>query len=149
MPDGPPATPPQVDAEPDRSSAETLDHLAGLSFEAFLDESYVALLVRQPESLTSLGVASWYGLRNDRLNDLSPEHLAETQRLEEGILGLLRQYDRDTLPPDSRVSYDVYEWWLALQVDGACFPGGLPSTVCTIRCTAVCRREFRERAEGD
>jgi uncharacterized protein (DUF885 family) len=100
------------------SSDETLSRLAGLSFDDFLEESYTALLVRQPQFLTSLGTAAQYGLRNDRLDDLSPEYVGETRSLEKTILELLRGYNRDSLLPGQRTSFDVYEWWLALRVDG-------------------------------
>jgi len=74
-------------------------------------------LIRQPQFLTSLGVAAEYGLRNDLLDDLSTGYLTETQTLEKGILELLQGFDRDALAPLSRTSFDVYEWWLDLQVD--------------------------------
>jgi len=99
------------------SSPETLNRLAGLPFEDFLEQSYAALLTRRPQFLTSLGVAAEYGLRNDLLDDLSTGYLTETQTLEKGVLELLQGFDRDALPPGSRTSYDVYEWWLDLQVD--------------------------------
>ncbi len=99
------------------SSPETINRLAGLSFEDFLEQSYAVLLTRRPQFLTSLGVAAEYGLRNDLLDDLSAGYLTETQALETGILELLQGFDRDALPPGPRTSYDVYEWWLNLQVD--------------------------------
>ena len=74
-------------------------------------------MIRQPQFLTSLGVAAEYGLRNDLLDDLSTGYLTETQTLEKGILELLQGFDRDALAPLSRTSFDVYEWWLDLQVD--------------------------------
>lgn len=97
---------------------QILDELQGLPFEQFLEDSYRQLLMREPQFLTSLGVAAEYGLRNDRLDDLSDAYLRETQAFEAGILGLLREYDRDSLPPESRTSFDVYEWYLDTIVDG-------------------------------
>ena len=111
-----PTTTPSV--EPGAGALSALDALAGLPFDDFLEESYSTLLVRQPQFLTSLGVAAQYGLRNDRLDDLSPGFIGATQDLERGILELLGTYDRETLLPGQRTSYDVYEWWLRLQVEG-------------------------------
>ncbi len=92
--------------------------LAELRFGEFLEASYAQLLVRDPENLTSLGVAADYGLRNDRLKDWSPAFLAETQALEAAILDQLRSYERAELAAEDRVSYDVYEWYLDQQVRG-------------------------------
>jgi uncharacterized protein (DUF885 family) len=90
----------------------------GLSFAEFLEESYRLLLIRSPQGLTSLGIAGEYGMRNDRLNDMSPEYLAERQELDITILEALHGYDRAALAPDEQVSYDVYEWWLNHRVEG-------------------------------
>ncbi len=89
-----------------------------LAFPDFLEASYELLLLRAPEFLTSLGVSADYGLRNDRLNDLSPGYLEQTQALEVEILDQLRSFDRETLTAAEEVSYDVYEWYLDQQVRG-------------------------------
>ena len=92
--------------------------LEGLPLEGFLEESYKQLLLRSPEMITNLGLAESYGMRNDRLDDLSIEFIRETQALERAILDLLRTYDQDSLTPEMQVSYDVYEWYLDNQVRG-------------------------------
>ena len=103
-----------------RTAADSphLDHLTDLGFDEFVEDSYASLLVRRPQFLTSLGVAAEYGLRNDRLDDVSEEYLLETQSLETSILEILESYDRDRLTPPQQVTYDVYAWWLHLRVDG-------------------------------
>ena len=99
-------------------TAPELGDLDGLGFDDFLEVSYELLLLRNPEFLTSLGVSDEYRFRNDRLNDLSPRYLEETQALEVGILDLLRAYDRSALSADEGVSFDVYEWFLDQKVRG-------------------------------
>jgi uncharacterized protein (DUF885 family)/formylglycine-generating enzyme required for sulfatase activity len=94
------------------SIREIVTGLQGLPLDDFLEESYDQLLLRDPERLTVLGVAESFGLRNDRLNDLSDAYIRETQELEAAILDLLRTYNRDELTPEQHVSYDVYEWYL-------------------------------------
>jgi len=106
------ATAPPSDAAPTTSS------LVGLPFDDFVEASYGGWLVRHPELLTSLGVADQYGLRNDRLNDLSAEGLLETQRIESEALRLLHDYDRAVLTADQQLSYDIYEWYLDHLVAG-------------------------------
>ncbi|MDJ0960212.1 MAG: DUF885 domain-containing protein [Acidimicrobiia bacterium] len=103
---------------PASSSPASAPDLGGLPFDEFLEASFARLLVRNPENLTSLGVAADYGLGNDRLNDWSPAFLEETQALERSILEQLRTYDRSVLPTGDQVSYDVYEWYLDQQVRG-------------------------------
>ncbi len=103
----PKATTPAPEAPVDPTAA-----LQRLPLDDFFAESYKQLLLRNPEKLTALGIAAWYGLRNDRLNDLSDAYVRETQELEVAVLDLLRSYDRDQLTPEQQVSYDVYEWYL-------------------------------------
>lgn len=98
-------------------SVETLG-IQDLEFDEFLESSYALLAIRDPQGLSSAGVAGSYGLRNDRLNNLSDSFIRETQAIEAAILGELRRFDRESLDLDQRVSYDGYEWYLQHQVDG-------------------------------
>jgi uncharacterized protein (DUF885 family) len=101
-----------------RSTAAQLADLHGLPFDDFLEASYEVLLLRSPELVTSLGVSEDYGLRDDRLNDLSPEYLDKTQAFEAGILDRLRSYERSALSGEQAVSFDLYEWYLDQKVRG-------------------------------
>jgi uncharacterized protein (DUF885 family) len=103
------------------SAADPAANLLGLSLDDFFEESYKQLLLRNPEKLTALGIAGWYGLRNDQLNDLSESFIRQTQELEAAILDLLRSYDRDQLTAEQQISYDVYEWYLDDLVRGHAF----------------------------
>ena len=60
----------------------TVPDLSELEFDEFVDQSYRLLLIREPEHLTSLGISAEFGMRNDTLNDYSPEFIAETEALE-------------------------------------------------------------------
>ena len=106
------ATPATASATDSLTTDPALAALQGLSFDAFVDASYIALLRRHPQSVTHLGLASALGVRDDTLNDYSDAYLRETQRLEEGVLELLRAYDREALHPEQRLTYDVYAWYL-------------------------------------
>ncbi len=92
--------------------------IEGLDFAEFLETSFALLAVRDPQGLTSAGVASEHRLRNDKLNDLSDAFLRETQQLEVAILEELRRFERNELAPADRISYDSYEWYLDHQVRG-------------------------------
>jgi uncharacterized protein (DUF885 family) len=75
-------------------------------------------VLRSPRDVTAFGLGEYYGVRNDRLDDLSDDYVRETQRLEVAILDLLCGYDRAALSPEQQVSYDVYEWYLESWVRG-------------------------------
>ena len=98
--------------ESPESSAESVQDLEGLPLDEFFEESYKVLLLRNPELLTELGIAEDYGLRNDRLNNISDSYIRETHELQKSILELLMTYDRNALTPEQKISYDVYEWFL-------------------------------------
>ena len=86
--------------------------LKGLPIDEFFEESYKQLLLRDPQKLTERGISKTYGLRNDQLTNMSDAYIHETQKLEAGILELLRKYKRESLTVVQKVSYDVYEWYL-------------------------------------
>lgn len=86
--------------------------LEGLSIDAFFEESYRILLMRDPEMVTELGLSQTFGIRNDRLTDISDAFIRETIAIQRGILELLRGYDRSKLSTSQQISYDVYEWYL-------------------------------------
>jgi uncharacterized protein (DUF885 family) len=105
--------PPAIQAAGAESSVtDIVTSLEGLAIDEFFERSYEQLLLRDPEELTALGLAESFGLRNDRLTDLSETYVRETQELEAAILDQLRTYDRAALTPEQRTSYDVYEWYL-------------------------------------
>ncbi|MGD9675902.1 MAG: DUF885 family protein [Candidatus Bipolaricaulia bacterium] len=89
--------------------AETRTRLAGKDFAAFADEAYTIHLLRHPQAITALGLAPELGVRDDRLDDYSDAYVRTTQAIEEEIYRRLREYDRETLTPDERVTYDACE----------------------------------------
>ncbi len=91
---------------------------AGLDFDAFLDQSFLQLLLRDPEAVTQLGLARSFGVGNDRLTDISDGYLRETQALETATLEQLRRYDREALTSEQRISADIYDWYLDDRVRG-------------------------------
>ncbi len=101
----------------ERPIAMELSELDGLDFDQFVDQSHTKLLLRSPELITELDIADDLGVRHDRLDDLSPEFGERTYDLVDGILARLRDFDRDALTVGQRVTYDVYEYDLALRSD--------------------------------
>jgi uncharacterized protein (DUF885 family) len=100
-----PAGPPSVN--------EALAALAGLPFDAFLDEAYRQIILRDPDTIWASELQSYYGLASfAEWTDLSMEAFAETCRLDTEILSLLHSYDRELLTEKQRIHYDSYEWYL-------------------------------------
>ena len=118
-PPTPQATPTQVAA--DSAVPRVVAKLQGLDFDAFLDQSYRELILRDPEKITGLGMAEQFRVRNDQLTDISDEYIRETQKLETAILAQLRTYDRAKLAPAQQLSFDIYAWYLEDQVRGHAF----------------------------
>ena len=89
-----------------------LARLEGLPLDEFFEASFRELLLRDPERVTALGLSGYYGVRDDRLTDISPEYIAATQALERGVLELLRTYDVAQLSSEEAVYHATYEWFL-------------------------------------
>jgi uncharacterized protein (DUF885 family) len=89
-----------------------LDGLENLGIDTFFEESYRRWLMRDPEMLTTLGLADSYGAGDANLTDISDAFILETQSLESGMLDLLRSYDRASFTPSQSLTADVYEWFL-------------------------------------
>jgi uncharacterized protein (DUF885 family) len=92
--------------------------LQGLDIDTFFEQSYIRLVTRYPEYITTLGLSDALGVRKDQLNDMSDAYIRETQALEKAVLTLLETYDRAALTPEQQLSYDVYVWYLADQIRG-------------------------------
>jgi uncharacterized protein (DUF885 family) len=101
-----PATPTPVPTE------DVLDGLESLSIDTFFDQAYHRWLVRDPETLTTLGLADFYGVGNGNLTDISDDFIHQTQALESGTLDLLRAYDYSSFSPAQALTADVYDWFL-------------------------------------
>lgn len=100
----PPTGHPDVDA--------ALTRLEGLPLDEFFEASYRELLLRDPELVTARGLSGYYGVRDDRLTDISPAYVAATHALERGVLELLRSYDTSQLSREEAVYRATYEWFL-------------------------------------
>jgi uncharacterized protein (DUF885 family) len=97
---------------------ELIADLEGLDIDAFFEEAYRRWLIRDPENLTTLGLADRYGVGDAALTDLSDAFIHQTQGLERGTLDLLRGYDRSSFTPGQKLTADIYEWYLDDAVRG-------------------------------
>jgi len=102
---------------------EAIASLRGLPFDAFVETSYRHLVLRDPDTLWGMALASEYGLeRYDQWADLSSEAFAETGRLEAAILDILREVDIDALTDAQRITFEAYNWLLEDRIARSGFP---------------------------
>lgn len=92
--------------------------VATTEFLEFVEESWNALAIRDPEGLSAAGVSEAFRLRDNQLNDLSSEFIAETHELEIATLAKLAAFDQTTLTDDEMTTYGAYEWYLQSRIQG-------------------------------
>ncbi len=92
--------------------------LRGLDLDSFLDEAYRRWMLRDPEGITVNGLSDLFGVGNDTLNNVSDEFIHETQRLQSGILELLKEYDPQILTTNQAFDARLYAWFLQDQERG-------------------------------
>ncbi|MCJ7548181.1 MAG: DUF885 domain-containing protein [Anaerolineae bacterium] len=82
------------------------------SFDAFVEQAYVAQVERDPELVTEYGLAESLGMDNSRLTDLSDAYQLETFALHENQQAALHRFDRAALSPEQQLTYDLFAWQL-------------------------------------
>lgn len=93
-----------------------------LKIDWFFERVFIEYALDDPELLSSMRLLppwlDWYG---DELTDRSPGRARELQAKLRDDLATLREYDRDALDPGRRLSYDILEYFLAIQHEGERF----------------------------
>jgi len=95
--------------------------LAGLTLDAFYDESYKALAYRTPETIVWQALTGIYPLDDAGLNDYSDGYRRETIVLFQVVLDALRSYDTSALTDAEKLTFDFYEWFLQDFIDSLDF----------------------------
>lgn len=108
----PPPTSAPIPNATSTPAADLLAGLRGLDIDTFFQKAYRAWAARDPETLTTLGLADLYGVGDGNLTDISDAFLRETQTLEAGTLEILRGYDRAAFSASQAITADIYEWFL-------------------------------------
>jgi len=90
------------------------------SVDHFYARVFVRYALKHPMMLSTLRVLEPMGLRfhNDDLDDLSTEFALREARWLDKQLGILHRYDRDSMSEDGRLSYDVMDWFMAVENEG-------------------------------
>jgi len=90
----------------------------GLPLGAFLERASGALVVRNPETVTSLGLGDVLGIGNGELTPLGRSYARETERLQAAVVERLRTYDLASASTVDRLDAEVYGWFLENLVAG-------------------------------
>ncbi len=119
----PTATAPASMAMPTSTAgqANPVSGLEGLEIETFFREAYRRWMARDPENLTTLGLADLWGVGDDKLTNVSDDYIRETQSLENGMLDLLRAYDRSSFAERDALTAEIFDWFLDDLVRGHAF----------------------------
>jgi len=111
----------EVEAPPRQplpSAMEVRAELAGLPFDDFLARSFELLLQRSPMTVVELGLESHIDVGESFIDEVSDAFVRETQQVEEVVLDLAGEFDRDRLERGQRIAFDAYRWYLEDRVGG-------------------------------
>lgn len=89
------------------------------SINVFYERVFLEFALKDPELLSRIRILEQFGLRFHH-DDLTPASLERTHELNEKLrndLTTLRRYDSSGMSPDEKVSYDILEWFMAMQVE--------------------------------
>jgi uncharacterized protein (DUF885 family) len=93
-----------------------------LKTDWFYERVFIEYAVDDPEMLTSLGILPpWLDWYSDDLTDRSLARELKTQEKLRNDLATLRSYDRASLDESAQLSYDILEYFLAIQAEGERF----------------------------
>ncbi len=99
---------PQEPPDEPETLADLLAGLDALPPEAFMEEAFKRLALRDPEFVTQVGVADLYGVRNNALRSYDPVDLEMTLAFESGLLSLAMAYDQSAMTEAERLDLQVF-----------------------------------------
>jgi uncharacterized protein (DUF885 family) len=91
--------------------------LEGLALDDFFEESFKALMLRDPEWVISLALTNIYPIQGVELTNISDDFVRDNYAMCAVILDKLLSYDRDSFNENDKISYDVYRWYLQDRID--------------------------------
>ncbi|HVT33397.1 MAG TPA: DUF885 domain-containing protein [Rhodanobacteraceae bacterium] len=85
----------------------------------FYGRVFAKFALQSPEMLSNMRILpSWLDFYSDKLDDASPAHEAELAAAIKDDVDVLHRYDRSALDREGRLSYDVLDYFLSMQVEG-------------------------------
>lgn len=93
-----------------------------LKLDWFYTRIFAAFAIESPEMLSSMRILpGWLDFYSAKLDDASPAHEQRMLELAKDGLATLKQYDRESLDREGRLSYDTLKYFLQIQADGEAF----------------------------
>jgi len=88
------------------------DDLRGLKIEAFCNKAFHKIAARTPQYIAEQGLCKKFGIRNNKLNNLSDSYNSQTNKLAVQISELLSGYDKETCEPSQQITKGVLQWYI-------------------------------------
>ena len=91
------------------------------SYDLALNRAFLKLALQSPEMLTQIHMLEQFGIKfhQDELDDASPEAGDRSLEQMRAIMADLRDYDRETLSEQERISYDIASWMMDAMEEGS------------------------------
>lgn len=88
----------------------------------FYTKVFAAFAIDSPEMLSSMRILpGWADFYSAKLDDASPAHEQKMLDLTKDSLATIKQYDREKLDSEGRLSYDTLTYFLQIQADGEAY----------------------------
>lgn len=93
------------------------------SIDHFFERQFIKSALIEPEQMSVLGILDGtpFDYYNDELTDASFAQYDRRLDLDKRSLETLRGYDRESLTPDQKLGYDIYEWFLENRISGEAY----------------------------
>src|SRR5215831_1839881 len=90
-----------------------------LRIDLFYGRAFAEFALDSPQLLSMLRILpSWLDFYSNKLDDASPQHELKLAKMVQDDYAMLHRYDRNALDERGRMSYDVFDSFLAIQVEG-------------------------------
>jgi len=90
-----------------------------LRIDWFYGRAFAEFALDSPQLLSTLRILpSWLDFYSNKLDDASPQHELKLAKMVQDDYAMLHRYDRNALDEKGRMSYDVFDSFLAIQVEG-------------------------------
>jgi uncharacterized protein (DUF885 family) len=90
-----------------------------LKVDWFYGRVFAGFALESPELLSSLRILpSWLDFYSNKLDDASPAHQLKLAQMIKDNHATLRRYDRASYDRSGQLSYDVLDYFLAIQIEG-------------------------------
>ncbi len=100
------------------SAEEIRAELAPLSFDDFIDRSFLFYLARSPEQVIDLGLEDQVAVGQSFVDDVSLDFQQQTQAIETVILERARAFEEGALTSMQALTREVYVWYFDDRVRG-------------------------------